>query len=328
MICARAKSRQVVLQPATSHAKYSFSRGLRTAITASCWPRSVGFGGRCGAVASLLQAQVTDIMALSAICNAATVATPRLASCAHTRGVGAGAGAHDRARLSVASVAMLQITEKIYLSIGYKSANLQRRCNGCNAGLLQLDPAGDGHGQSAINNGRISAGFGSAGAGGSGSAQKVRFGARAGARWGNLRGARPARPGAAMAVLVGAGAADGQCQRFQGVSGADRVATQDQATQDQAKAQRYQRVSAGSPLVSPTGADGRPICRTASDLPPPCRRTPPPKPDPRPQPPACVAAIVQPTGGQKPAKLRNDVVRVGVGHGTIQRGPGGREREA
>jgi hypothetical protein len=324
MICARAMYSQDVLRPATRIAKHSLSRGLRWAVTAPCRPRSVGFGGRCGAVAALLQTQVSDIMSLFAICNAATVATPRLASCAHTRGVGAGAGAHDRARLSVASVAMLQITEKIYLSIGYKSANLQRRCNGCNAGLLQLDPAGDGRGQSAINNGRISAGFGSAGAGGSGSAQKVRFGARAGA----LRAARPARPGAAMAVLVGAGAADGQCQRFQGVSGADRAATQDHATQDQAKSQRYQRVSACSSLVSPTGVDGRPVCRTPSDLPPPCRRTPPPKPDPRPQPPACVAAIVQPTGGQKPAKLRNDVVRAGVGHGTIQRGPGGREREA
>jgi hypothetical protein len=300
MIRARAKSRQVVLQPATSHAKYSFSRGLRTAITASCWPRSVGFGGRCGAVAAPLQTQVSDIMSLFAICNAATVATPRLASCAHTRGVGAGAGAHDRARLSVASVAMLQITEKIYLSIGYKSANLQRRCNSRNKGLLQLDPASDGHGQPAINNGRISAGSGSAGAGGSGSAQKVRFGARAGDLRGDLRGARP---GVAMAVRINAWAADGQCQRYQGVSTV-------------------------APLVSPTGADDRPVCRTPSDLPPPCRRTPPPKPDPRPQSPACLAAIVQPAGGQKPAKLRNGVVRAGVGHGTIQRGSGGREREA
>jgi hypothetical protein len=325
MIRARAKSRQVVLQPATSHAKYSFSRGLRTAITASCWPRSVGFGGRCGAVAAPLQTQVSDIMSLFAICNAATVATPRLASCAHTRGVGAGAGAHDRARLSVASVAMLQITEKIYLSIGYKSANLQRRCNSRNKGLLQLDPASDGHGQPAINNGRISAGSGSAGAGGSGSAQKVRFGARAGDLRGDLRGARP---GVAMAVRINAWAADGQCQRYQGVSRADRAATQDHATQDQAQSQRYQRVSTVAPLVSPTGADDRPVCRTPSDLPPPCRRTPPPKPDPRPQSPACLAAIVQPAGGQKPAKLRNGVVRAGVGHGTIQRGSGGREREA
>lgn len=142
MFRAPPKSSQVLASsfphPVTGQAKNWFSRGL--------WPAATGCGGR---VAELLQAQPVEYAALSAFCNAATLATRPSRDVRGARGGCGGAAAHGRARCVVAPVAMLQNRDCVYTSITWNASNLQRSCNGRNAGprpvagLLLADPGQD-----------------------------------------------------------------------------------------------------------------------------------------------------------------------------------------
>jgi hypothetical protein len=268
-----------------------------------------GFGvalqDRCKVVA----AQVVDFAAQSAFCNVQRLQRGFRAYVHPCEGGCGGTGAHDRARLSVATVALLHNGDKIYISIGYRASNLQRSCNACNDGAVadrrSLLPVL----AQAIENGRIFAagtvrggpvladGAQMAGSGG--------FCARAaGCRQaGQLAGWLAGSAGRIAPGEAGFGAFPG-LETWNGETFAPIV-------------QRYQSLDAHSPPVHKTR--GKPVASVGPfgmpDMPPPLRGTHPPKAAPPTSLPAHRPAVFCPDGGNQPAKLRNVAAATGSGRG-------------
>lgn len=316
MFRASAKHSQVFPRPVTGGRKITVSRAFLGAVT--------GAGaGRCKVVARLLQPQTLGMSALSGFCNAATLATPSLASCACAAGGCGGVSMRDRARLSVAAVALLHIPVSPYGSMGYGFGDLQRGCNGRN-GLALVRPALPASLRlQAIDNGRKSGLDGRCGG------SEAGFGVLA-ARVVAVAGRRAelALGGADRGLALGGsahgtgGAAGSTISRTWRGAGAGETSGGETSA---AKGEQFQGLAHGSALVGWTGAAPAPAGLGAPNPPPPLRPTPTPKPTPGPHLPACRAAVASPSGGPQPAKLRFAGARRGPGLG--QRGAGaGRAR--
>jgi hypothetical protein len=288
---------QEIPHPMTHGGKSRLSRGFR--------PRLQGPGGRrCKVVADVLQVQALDIAAQSAFCNAATLATPSLTSCAHTRGRvhgGAWAGPCVIARAcAVATVAVLHNRELIEISITWYGSNLQQPCNACNTGHQMAGHDLPATTCQAIDYGRIIA-SGELDAGHDG--QSAGGDERAAGGWPAGPAARQTgvdRGGEVGFDLVGlhlVGSMPGPMISM-GYEAGTSPDTRKPDTRGQ-NAQQYQWLDAASTLVQSTSAEASPTGWAGpfgeTDSPPPSPRAPTPKPRPRPlSPPAwpCVFPVL------------------------------------
>jgi hypothetical protein len=300
---------QALPHPVTRAAKYSRVRRVRPCQHGDMAGLPAGFGvalqDRCKVVA----AQVFDLALQSAFCNAQRLQRGFRAYVHPCEGGCGGAGAHDRARLSVATVALLHNGDKIYISISYRASNLQRPCNACNDGAVADQRPSLPVLAQAIENGLIfadgAARGGAALADGAQDAGFAGFGARAvGCRQaGQLAGWLGAErvriaPGEAGSGLV---------------SGLETWISETFAP----IVQRYQTLDAYSPRVHKTR--GEPVASPGPfgmpDMPPPLRGTPTPKAAPPTSLPAHRSAVFWPDAGTHPAKLRKVAAAPGSGRG-------------
>jgi hypothetical protein len=313
MIRAHAKisysAAQAFPRPLTRAAKYSRVRRVRPCQHGDMAGLPSGFGvalqDRCKVVA----AQVSDVVELSAFCNVQRLQRGFRAYMHPCEGGCGGAGAHDRARLSVATVALLHNGDKIYISIGYRAPNLQRSCNACNDGVVADRLASLPVLAQAIENGRIcAAGTVRGGPALADGAPKAGFGG-----W----GARAAgcRQAGQLAGWIGAGLvriAPGEAG-FGAFPGLETWNGETWALINQ----QYQALDAHAPRVHKTR--GEPIASPGPfgmpDMPPPLRGTPTPKAAPPTPLPAHRAAVFWPSAGNHPAKLRNAAAAPGSGRG-------------
>ncbi len=312
---------EVFPRPVTVGCKMSFSRGF--------WPSAMGVRGFAtrgpGGVAKLLQAQAVDVAEVSAFCNAATLATPCLVTCAHTRACGCGHGHMIARACAVAVVAVLHNRDICYLSIGYRSLNLQRGCNGCNEGraaaLISL-MAMTGR---SINNGRkLGSGAGQCGAGSRmarSAGWRARAAGSAAASWAASPASWAAGDGSPIGLAGDVGAAGNSSMISMGLA---HPAGHDAPGLDAPDANReqYQHVGPHHPLVYSTSARHGRAAFGLPDMPPPLRGTPTPKPPGHPSLPAHRPAVFQSHGGKHPAKLRMVQSSAGVGWGPGSQGRG------
>lgn len=310
MIRASAKlsysAAQAFPRPVTRGAKYSEGRRTGACRHGGVAGLPSGFGVALQGCCKVVAAQVVDNAALSAFCNVQRLQRGFRAYVRTHEGGCGGAGAHDRARLSVATVALLHNEDKIYISIGYRGSNLQRSCNACNDGVVADRPAFLPVLAQAIENGRIIAAAVVCGGSGLGrGAQRAGFGvgaARAAGCWRRW-------PAGDRAWQIAPG--DAVSGPFPGLE------TWNSETLPLI-IEQYQALDAASPQVHKTR--GEPTAPAGPfvlpDMPPPSPGTPTPKARPPRPLPARRPAVFWPCAGNHPAKLRNAAVAPGSGRGS------------